>query len=595
MKLFVTYFFTALLLVAGAPFAEYVESDADMVCQVRSLAELRKSLDGHSLSKVIDHPDIQAFLSPAWGVWAEASEEPNFRDILQDEFGLNYDELFELIPGQACLAIYGITDVMFEGLTPAGSDLAEPEVTFMFEFTGDAVRLDELMQVQFERNAKQQKEQNPLIEHEMVTEVFMGETLYFDERFDGDETVVEDGYALVDGVFVLAAPEERLRMAVEAIKEGASRPLIDDEYYQQALDMAGRADVSLFVRLGPLMDAFDRVISESPAMQSLAMVGMTATSLSDALSLDAIQAVFLQGHVAENSLRFDGGLMYTEKSGLLSLMTTASGDLPEAPYVPRGVTGSSISLYDMSAMLLNLEALLRVASPTMMPLWDMQVAKLKSEIGVDIRESILANFKPGMVSIVSMPEGSFVQQSGEPEQVILMNANDSETLEQAFEAIKDLAPPMKSMIQVRDYEGYQIHTLANSTAQSDNGEVSAVSYTITRDQLIFSVGRIGLLQTVLSRLGDGDDGGLWESDEVQSLFEGIERPGAISRSYLDLSQYAAVLFRELAVSDAFQELGLEFDLERIPDGLGAEVRVVSEINESPEGMFFRSAVVHVGD
>ena len=65
----------------------------------------------------------------------------------------------------------------------------------------------------------------------MVTEVFMGETLYFKERFDGEETVVEDGYGSRDGIFVLAAPEERLRMAVESIKEGLNQPLSDAEYY----------------------------------------------------------------------------------------------------------------------------------------------------------------------------------------------------------------------------------------------------------------------------------------------------------------------------------------------------------------------------
>ena len=173
-------------------------------------------------------------------------------------------------------------------------EFSEPEVTFMFEFTGDAERLDELMQVQFERNAMQQEE-NPFIEHEMVTEVFMGETLYFDERFDGEETVVEDGYALVDGVFVLAAPEERLRIAVEAIKEGANEPLSDSEYYIRAEEVGGLSDLRMFLNLGPMMDGFDRAIAMSPGVQGLAMMGVTPNSFSDALSLSSLRAAFMQG------------------------------------------------------------------------------------------------------------------------------------------------------------------------------------------------------------------------------------------------------------------------------------------------------------
>ncbi|MGB0257302.1 MAG: hypothetical protein ACPGES_01505 [Coraliomargarita sp.] len=584
--------FAPLLVVTATPFTDYIEADVDIVFQVRSLSEVRAALDAHPLTEVVQGPELQAFFEPAFRLDGQSSDESTFKQVMEDEFGLTYDELFNLFPGQGCLAIYGLTDLMFAEMKQTPGDRSEPEVTFMLEFSGSAERLDELMQIQFERNAEHQKEENPLIEHELVTEEFMGETLYFDERFDGDETVVEDGYAFVDGVFVLAAPEERLRMAVEAIKGGANEPLAEHEYYLRAQEAAGDADVNLFVNLGPLMEGFTRAIEESPAMQSLAMVAVTPASLSDALSLDSVRAAFMQGRLSADSLVFDGGLMYTEKSGILSLMTSGSGDLPDAPYVPRNATGSSVSLYDMSAMLSNLEVLLRVASPTMMPLWDIQIAKIKSEIGVDLRESILKNFKPGMVSIVSVPEATITAQGAEPEQVILMNANDTATLEQAFEAIKDLAPPVKSMIKVSDYEGYQIHTLENPAAEGANGEVSAVSYTITRDQFIFSVGRVGLLQTILSRMGSGESG-LWESDEVASLFEVIERPSAVSRSYLNLSQYAEVLFRELAVSDVFQELGLVFDFGQIPKSLGAEVRVVSEVNEASDGLFFRSAVVHL--
>ena len=269
------FLFSALSLAAVPDFAEFLEADANVVFQVRSFSELRGELETHPLADLFENPELQAFVAPSFALDAEDDGERGFGEVLQEEFGLNYDDLFELIPGQACCAIYGFADVMFAGMGQGLSGPADPEVLFMFEFSGDAERLDELMQIQFERNAKQQQAQNPLIEHEMVTEVFMGETLYFDERFDGEETVVEDGYALVDGIFVLAAPEERLRMAVESIKEGANQPLSDAEYYLRAKEAGGVSDLSLFLNLGPMMDGLDRALTESPAVQGLAMVGLS--------------------------------------------------------------------------------------------------------------------------------------------------------------------------------------------------------------------------------------------------------------------------------------------------------------------------------
>ena len=79
------------------------------------------------------------------------------------------------------------------------------------------------------------------------------------------------------------------------------------------------------------------------------------------------------------------------------------------------------------------------------------------------------------------------------------------------------------------------------------------------------------------------------------LFERIERPGAISRSYLNLTQYADLFFRDMAASEVLPKLGLALDPEQLPKELGAEIRVVSEVNESLDGTFLRSEIVHFSD
>src|SRR5690606_30895349 len=128
----------------------------------------------------------------------------SFTEVMQNEFGLTYDELFALFPGEAVFAIYNMVELLM-GKTEL------PEGVLLGAYAGDEAKLHELMNIQFKRNAKAQAEKNPLVEHTMIQETFMGETLHFDETYDGEKTYIEDGYALVDGIFILGRPEARLR------------------------------------------------------------------------------------------------------------------------------------------------------------------------------------------------------------------------------------------------------------------------------------------------------------------------------------------------------------------------------------------------
>ena len=118
---------------------------------------------------------------------------------------------------------------------------------------------------------------------------------------------------------------------------------------------------------------------------------------------------FLQARLSSDLLLFDGGLMYTEKSGLpvdvawirrlASSALCATGGDREFNQLVR---------YERDARKFGISA--EIASPTMM-LYGIFIHKTKSEIGVDLRESIVANFKPGVVSVVSMPEATLTLRS----------------------------------------------------------------------------------------------------------------------------------------------------------------------------------------
>jgi hypothetical protein len=574
--------------VSAVPFQEIIGEDAEFFCTVRSLSETRAQWAMHPIAALFEDEELLAFFNAMKGsdtleVDGNADEPSGFTEVMEDVFGLSYDELFELFPGQASVAFYNLSG---QALGQAGLE----EMVLMAEFSGDAARLDRLMQIQFERNMAAQQAINPLVEHVMIEESFMGETLYFDETFNGVTTYIEDGYALVDGIVVLAAPESRLRAAVESIKEGANAPIADSAVYQRSREEGGRGDVQVYLNLEKLMPTLNGALIEHPAVKNLAIFGVTAPSLDRALSLESLQALFADFDLIDSGLLSHYGLIYREKLGFLSLMSYANTALPEAHYVTEGALSSSISTLDGSAMLANLERFLTSASPTLPPLIDMQLQIAKAKTGVDLRAALLDNFGSQIVSLSVLPEANLNNSEvAKPQQIFVIEVKDVQALARAIEAFKDLVPSLRAMVEAQIYEGQTIYTIRDSSEPKMNNE-NTVSYVLLRSSVIVNVGEVGLLHEVLTRMSEGGQG-LWQSPETEQLFERIERPNAVTRSFVNTELMVESLFESLLQVAKLSGLTKDMSKAKIPSRLDSAYRMVSELNEAPDGFFGRTLII----
>jgi hypothetical protein len=574
--------------VSALPFQEIIGEDAEFFCTVRSLSETRAQWATHPIAALFEDEELLAFFDAMKGDdtledSGSTDEPPGFTEVMQDVFGLSSDELFELFPGQASVAFYNLSG---QALGQAESE----EMVLMAEFSGDAARLDTLMKIQFERNMAAHQAINPLVEHEMIEELFMGETLYFDETFNGVATYVEDGYALVNGIVVLAAPESRLRAAVESIKEGASAPIADSAVYQRSREQGGRGDFGLYSNLEKLMPTLNRALIELPVVNNLAIFGVTAQSLDSALSLESLQAVYVDFDLIDSGLLSHYGLIYREKLGFLSLLSYANTALPEAHYVAEGVLSSSISTFDGSAMLENVERLLTSASPTLPPLIDMQLQIAKAKTGVDLRAALLDNFGSQTVSLSVLPEANLDNSEvSQPQQLFVIEVKDAQALTQAIEAFKDLFPGLRAMVEEQLHEGQTIYTIRDSSQPEMKNE-GTISYVLLRSSLIVNVGEVGLLHEVLSRMGERGQG-LWQSAETEQLFERIERPNAVTRSFVNTELMIEPLFESLLQVAELSGLMGDISKAKIPSQLDSAYRMISELNEAPDGFFGRTLII----
>lgn len=564
-------------LLCAAPFDSLLEEDVDVVLSMRSLAESREVWSNHPFAEIAEDPELVAFFAPLMEE-ASDSEEESFAEYMENELGLTVDEFFELFPGQMAIAMFNLPEMMME-------EEDRPSVGFMAEFSGDGERIKEVMKKLHEKDLEVRKEDNPDFENKLIEETFMGETLYLDEIFDGEETYIENGYALVDGIFVFADPESRLRSMVETIKDEPESALSDNESYMRSRERGGRGDISLFLNLEEIMPPLNKALLDTSMEGGAAMFGLSAKSLDAALSLESMQALFLDVDLIEEGLSSHSGIIYREKAGLMSLLTYQDGALPEARYVPMSIFSTSITTFDVGAMVAQLEQLLGAASPTLPPLIEMQMQNVRTQTGVDMRESILQNFGGGLVTLSTLPapelDGlAFI----EPEQVFLLELRNPEALSSAIEALIDMAPGARELIEVQEFAGETIHTIkAAGEASSED-----VSYVITRTHFIMNVGSVGLLQEVLSRLESGEDG-FWQSAEAERLFDDIALDGAVSRSYVDLEQMAVPMLQTFAQTMALG--GADFDPDEIPDDLSIPFHAISEGNQEEDGLFNRSYVI----
>ena len=567
----------------AVPFQQIIDDDAGLIFTIRNLTELREQWSEHPIEGIFKDESLREWFRLQSDLKDVADDESKtFFEDIEDTFGLSEDDFFELFPGQAGLAVYNLSGQILGN---------EEQVEFlgMAEFSGDEEQLQELMQIQFEHNAKMQKEVNPLIEHDWVEETFMGETLHFDEIFDGEKTYVEDGYALVDGILVLATPESRLRHAVEMIKNGPEAPLSDLEPYRRSRDYSGRGDVALYVNLIKLMPRLNAKLGELPISGSFALFGITPQSLESALSLESLEGVFLDLDLIDEGILGYCGILYSEKSGILSMLNYVEGDLPEARYVPDNILNGSVTLFDISAMYRSLEKILGAASPQIVSMLDIQMQTAQTNTGVDLRASLLENFGTQIVGFSVLKEDAKnASDLMQPQQVVVFDLKDAEAFGQALNALIDSAQFVRPMIKENTFEGETIYSIV-TPGQTPETEVE-IHYTVTRSKFILTVGHIGLLHTVLSDMKNDSDG-FWQKPDVLALFERIEQPNAVSRGYYDMEQLITSLFELLADMNHFRGNSESLQSEAIPESLKGAYRLVLEANEAPDGLFARVLIV----
>ncbi|MGB0744513.1 MAG: hypothetical protein ACPGSB_08295 [Opitutales bacterium] len=565
------------------PLDQIITSDADLIISVRDISELRQSWKEHPLVQDLGDATTTELFNGIFG--SDDENGAGFARFLED-FELTLDQFFELFPDQATLVVYNLSDLILQ-------QTEQLDLAVIANFSGSAERLDQLMQIQFERNAKAQKEENPRMEHEMVVEKFMGETLNFDEAFDGENTYIEDGYALVDGYFILASPEERLRSIVESIKDGSELSISKSSAYQRVLEDTASPDGMFFANMESLMPPLNEALKSASMAGGMAMFGFSSQSLESALNLNSLEAFSVTFKIEEDALTASSALIYKEKVGLLELLTYEEGALPSAEYVPQGVLSSSVASFNLSEMFARIEALLGVASPSIPALLNMQYQQLQNQTGVDFRSAFMQNFERGIVNFSLLPKGvASADAITQADEVYVLEIKDSAALSGAVEALKDVIPGARAQITTRDFQGETIHNLAlPADPLSPDASSRVFSFAVTRSHLICSVGQDGLIHRVIAAM-QSQDAGFWQSETIELLVDRFGKPGAVTRFYADFGEVSQAMFKYMSQLSQLSGGSFVPDSAKLPS---LPWHIFSETHEASDGLYSRMILLRKED
>ena len=218
---------------------------------------------------------------------------------------------------------------------------------------------------------------------------------------------------------------------------------------------------------------------------------------------------------------------------------------------------------------------------------------VQANTGVDLRSGLLENFGTQIVGFSVLKEDTADNAGSlETEQVVVFDIKDAEAFSQALNALIDSTSGLRSLIEESAFEGETVYSIVAPNYQT--GAEMKVSYAITRSKFILTIGHIGLLHNVLSKMKNESDG-FWQDPDVLALFGRIQRPNAVTRAYYDAEQLIEPLLKLLAGKSGVNDASRFLHDKKIPESLQGNYRLISEANETPDGLFGRTLIIKSDD
>ena len=188
-------------------------------------------------------------------------------------------------------------------------------------------------------------------------------------------------------------------------------------------------------------------------------------ALFDALGLLGVKNFSCRIELRDSEIIVDNNLSIDDlRRGLFTLLDTEPSELPTVTFIPANLTSLEVGRFDLFSLWKEIPAILAQAEPASKPQFDMMLAMVQQQAGIDLEQDLLAH--------LGTKYFAFSTDDEKLASTIALELKDGVAFKQGLESALS-APSMKpyvaSGLEVSDFLDYAIYTLKNSDPSNSIG------------------------------------------------------------------------------------------------------------------------------
>lgn len=565
---------------AETPIPDVLPARTPILVYYEDLPATREAWEASPLKRLWDDPEITRFLAPL----REQMEVEKWEEITREHTGYSLSEILAQFDGQLALIFPPdffefLDELDEEGENPSGEIAGEdpegddPEsfdwsgpFAIMASMGDDAELFETLFGLMLEEERESLGPGEQIRESE---EEFEGETLHLRERISAEGTETLEGWALVDGMAIMAGQPEILRELVSRWKAGtAPGNLGASESFRSIRERHGGQDALVYIDFTPLYEMMhDALLEESAQQAGGSPQPFPPERILEAMALDAIESFYLCSSELPGESRMHVGMNYAADVGLIKAIACVPGPCPRLPFLSKDLLSFSIARFSLNEMYVAIMEILAEANPDMALGIEMQLQQLNNATGIDFKGELLGSFGDVVFSTSQAPMASSPGSSppfADMDQVFGLAVTDRQSLEMTLGTLLAILGQGGELFETMEYLGATIQLFKMPIPDEREGAApKQFSYTITDGYFLMGIGSSGALQPVLAAM-QHERGSIWEDPEVAAIMDRVPREASVI-AYTNMERTLEYFYEILlGLRGTEHDLGEYVDFEHLP-------------------------------
>lgn len=257
--------------------------------------------------------------------------------------------------------------------------------------------------------------------------------------------------------------------------------------------------------------------------------------LFNALGIMDVSAFRSRIALQDNQMMIDNWLFINDLDrGIFNMLDTEPSELPTVTFIPENLTSLEVGRIDLPGLWKEIPSILQEIDPGTKPQFDMMLAMLQQQTGINIEQDLLSNLGTKYLSF-STVEGDTTSS------VIALELEDGMAFRQGLESAltaPTMQPYVAAALEISDFLDHTIYTLKQAPPDEQMGVA------VTGDYLLYG-DPAGLRQTIRSITSEGAANTAFEQSElVQGLRKQVSSE-AFGFSAIDWKKYMHIIVAEL--------------------------------------------------